>query len=321
MKRVAGVEHVAVVPGARHELAVVGRIVLGLRELGHGVVVEGVFQGFRHAGLALGFHFGAGYRVGGDVTFLNVLFNKRARAAFLVGVAQQQAVDVGHIVVAQAALVGPGDEGGGVVAVEEGGDEAGFVADVLQRLNHVGRDVGGQHAQQHQLIAVGVPERGDGVVAEVGLHHGVLRVAVLAVDVAAQRRPQKGAVEGRCRTAASAWPCRRPRSPCPAAFPRSRRRPAAPRQTTCRQFPPPGSAWRFPRSRRRCRCAVSRARSHRPGAAQPAPFPCPGFPRSAFAPAHSTARRSRPSAGPVSWKPCTAVAPACSMVGLRHPLV
>ena len=81
--------------------------------------------------------------------------------------------------------------------MEESGHVAvALLAHVGDGLDDVGRHIGADDSQELQLVAIGVPKGGFGIIAEVGTHHIAAHVAVLSVDVAAQHRPQEGAVEG-----------------------------------------------------------------------------------------------------------------------------
>ena len=79
-----------------------------------------------------------------------------------------------------------------MVAVEEGGKVAvALLTTVYAAADDIGHHIGAQQTEQDVLVAVVVPEGGVGIVAEVATHDFAASVAVLAVDVTAQRGPQQ----------------------------------------------------------------------------------------------------------------------------------
>ena len=83
-----------------------------------------------------------------------------------------------------------------MVAMEEGGHVASrFVTAVADRLHDIASHVGCYHTYEDEVVAVGVPERRVGIVAEISLLHIAAGVDILTVAVAAQCRPHKRAVE------------------------------------------------------------------------------------------------------------------------------
>ncbi len=84
-----------------------------------------------------------------------------------------------------------------MVAVEEGGHvAAAFLAFVCDGTDDVDGYVRAEEAQEDELVAVGVPEGGVGIVAEVTLDDLSADIEVLAVGVAAEGGPEEAAVEG-----------------------------------------------------------------------------------------------------------------------------
>ena len=85
-----------------------------------------------------------------------------------------------------------------MVAMEEGWHIAtGFLAFIDNRLDDIGSHIGVNHTQQNELVTIGIPERGIGIVTEVGLTNTALLVGILAIHIAAQGRPKEGTVECR----------------------------------------------------------------------------------------------------------------------------
>ena len=181
-----------------HQQLVVVLVPQDLCHLCHGIVVVGILLRLGHGSLVLVL---GGY-VGGVLlrypTSLYVFVQIGSSAlSGNGGVVQQEFVCVAKVEVPCPPAPHSSHEGAGVVAVEEGGHvSALLVAAVHARLDDVAGHVGCYHAQQDELVAVCVPERGVGVVPEVSLLHVALCVEVFAVHVAPQYGPEECPVHG-----------------------------------------------------------------------------------------------------------------------------
>ena len=83
-----------------------------------------------------------------------------------------------------------------MVTMEEGGHiSATLLTHIRYGLDDIGSHVGRDHGHELQLIAIGIPEGGLGIIAEIRLYHIASHVTVFSVDITAQHRPEESAIE------------------------------------------------------------------------------------------------------------------------------
>src|SRR5690606_35326413 len=129
------------------------------------------------------------------VTLLYILLNVRTRAPFLCRVVPQELVNLFHVKPANTPRIRAGDKRSRMIAMKERWNKPGLLPNVLQRPDDRTCYLWGHIGEQHDLVPVSIPSRGNSIVIIIRLHDLFFYITDFTIRIAAQCWPQESAAE------------------------------------------------------------------------------------------------------------------------------